>query len=142
MGRKRTLFLSGPNLLERLPSGKRLCRVLRHSHTDTHLRYPLRVPRQTAPCCALARCPSPPVRALILPFVCATMLSGCAGRPNAFSDQNARAHVNQLAGAIGSRPAGSDANRRAREYLIDQLRFFGYTVRVQEAQAAAGRTSA
>ncbi len=75
------------------------------------------------------------MRAFILPFLCATMLSGCAGRPNAFSDQNARAHVNQLAGAIGSRPAGSDANRRAREYLIDQLRFFGYTVRVQEAQA-------
>ena len=75
------------------------------------------------------------MRALILPFLCATMLSGCAGRPNAFSDQNARTHVNQLAGAIGSRPAGSDANRRAREYLIDQLRFFGYTVRVQEAQA-------
>jgi hypothetical protein len=43
--------------------------------------------------------------------------------------------VNQLAGTIGSRPAGSDANRRAREYLIDQLRFYGYTVRVQEADA-------
>ena len=53
-----------------------------------------------------------------------------------FSSQNARAHVNQLAGTIGSRPAGSDANRRAREYLVDQLRFFGYTVRVQEAEAS------
>jgi len=53
-----------------------------------------------------------------------------------FSSQNARAHVNQLAGTIGTRPAGSDANRRAREYLVDQLRFFGYTVRVQEAEAS------
>ena len=43
--------------------------------------------------------------------------------------------MNQLAGTIGSRPAGSDANRRAREYLIDQLRFYGYAVRVQEADA-------
>lgn len=75
------------------------------------------------------------MRALILPLIWTALLSGCAGRPNAFSDQNARTHVNQLAGAIGSRPAGSDANRRAREYLIDQLRFFGYTVRVQEALA-------
>ena len=75
------------------------------------------------------------MRAFILPLLCVAVLSGCSGRPNAFSDQNARTHINQLAGAIGSRPAGSDANRRAREYLIDQLRFFGYTVRVQEAQA-------
>ncbi len=73
--------------------------------------------------------------AFILPFLCAAVLSGCSGRATAFSDQNARTHVNQLAGAIGSRPAGSDANRRAREYLIDQLQFFGYTVRVQEAQS-------
>ena len=69
-----------------------------------------------------------------LAIACALVASACAaGTP--FSEQNARAHVNQLAGAIGSRPAGSDANRRAREYLVDQLRFYGYTVRVQEADA-------
>ena len=67
-------------------------------------------------------------------IACAVLASACA-TDTRFSEQNARAHVNQLAGAIGSRPAGSDANRRAREYLIDQLRFYGYTVRVQEADA-------
>jgi len=53
-----------------------------------------------------------------------------------FSVDNARAHVNRLAGTIGARPLGSDANRRAREYLIEQLRFYGFTVRVQEADAS------
>jgi hypothetical protein len=53
-----------------------------------------------------------------------------------FSVDNARAHVNRLAGTIGARPLGSEANRRAREYLIEQLRFYGFTVRVQEADAA------
>lgn len=40
-----------------------------------------------------------------------------------------------LAETIGSRPAGSDANRRAREYLIDQLELAGMQVRVQEVDA-------
>ena len=58
------------------------------------------------------------------------------GRPaSPFSLANARAHVNRLAGDIGPRPAGSDANRRAREYLVEQLRFYGFSVRVQEADA-------
>ena len=67
-------------------------------------------------------------------IACALFLSACV-TDSRFSEPNARAHVNQLAGTIGSRPAGSEANRRAREYLIDQLRFYGYTVRVQEADA-------
>ena len=40
-----------------------------------------------------------------------------------------------LAGTIGSRPVGTEANARARAYIIDQLRLFGFEVRVQEADA-------
>lgn len=72
------------------------------------------------------------------------LLSGCT-RPTAlFSEQNARAHVQMLAGTIGSRPPGSDAHARARAYVIDQLRFFGYEVRLQEVdarRAELGRTA-
>ncbi len=49
-----------------------------------------------------------------------------------------------LAGTIGSRPIGTEANARARAYIIDQLRLYGYEVRVQEAdarRAEAGRTA-
>ena len=40
-----------------------------------------------------------------------------------------------LAGTIGSRPIGTPENLRARQYVIDQLRLFGYDVRVQETDA-------
>jgi hypothetical protein len=40
-----------------------------------------------------------------------------------------------LAGTIGSRPIGSAENVRARQYVIDQLRLFGFDVRVQETDA-------
>ena len=36
---------------------------------------------------------------------------------------------------FGSRPIGTPANARARQYVIDQLRLFGYDVRVQELDA-------
>lgn len=42
-----------------------------------------------------------------------------------------------LAETIGSRPVGTPANARAREYVIDQLKLFGYDVRVQETDARA-----
>jgi hypothetical protein len=78
---------------------------------------------------------------LLLPI----LASGACSRPSAvFNDQNARVHVNALAGTIGSRPVGSPANARAREYIIDQLRLFGYEVRVQETDARRpdiGRTA-
>ena len=61
--------------------------------------------------------------------------AACAPAGDRFVTANARAHVNMLAETIGSRPAGSDANRRAREYLIDQLQIAGLDVRVQEADA-------
>jgi hypothetical protein len=82
----------------------------------------------------------------LLPAVLAFM-AGCGPQADRFVTANARAHVNMLAETIGSRPAGSDANRRAREYLIDQLEIAGLQVRVQEVEARrrdvglAGRVS-
>ena len=49
-----------------------------------------------------------------------------------------------LAGTIGSRPVGSAANARARDYIVDQLKQIGFTVRVQETDARRhefGRTA-
>jgi len=43
--------------------------------------------------------------------------------------------VQVLAGTIGSRPVGSDANARARQYVVEQLRSLGFDVRVQVADA-------
>jgi len=40
-----------------------------------------------------------------------------------------------LAGTIGSRPIGSEANARARAYITDQLRLSGFEVRVQETDS-------
>ena len=60
-------------------------------------------------------------------------LASCAREAPLFSEQNTRAHVGMLAGTIGSRPVGTPANARARNYIIDQLRLYGYEVRVQEA---------
>jgi hypothetical protein len=68
----------------------------------------------------------------------------CSREPEVFSVRNARAHVEMLAGTIGSRPSGSEANARARAYIVDQLRLFGYQVRVQETDARRqelGRTA-
>jgi hypothetical protein len=45
---------------------------------------------------------------------------------------------------IGSRQPGTEAHARAREYIIDQLKIFGYQVRVQETDARRpelGRTA-
>ncbi|MGE5360536.1 MAG: M28 family peptidase [Bacteroidales bacterium] len=53
--------------------------------------------------------------------------------PARFHTESATAHVRLLAGTIGSRPAGTDANRRAREYILDQVRRAGFDARVQEA---------
>ena len=64
--------------------------------------------------------------------------------PALFNDTNALAHVSMLAGTIGSRPVGSPANARAREYVVDQLKQIGFEVRVQETDARRhelGRTA-
>jgi hypothetical protein len=70
--------------------------------------------------------------------------SACARQPGLFNDTNARAHVGMLAGTIGSRPVGSPANARARDYIVDQLKQIGFSVRVQETDARRhelGRTA-
>mgnify|MGYP003581389342 CR=1 FL=1 len=63
------------------------------------------------------------------------LLSACTRQSPIFSLENARAHVEVLAGTIGSRPIGTPANARARQYVVDQLRLFGYDVRVQDVDA-------
>lgn len=50
----------------------------------------------------------------------------------AFDASRARAHIDMLAGTIGSRPTGTPANRLAREYLVAELRGIGFDVRIQE----------
>jgi hypothetical protein len=65
----------------------------------------------------------------------AALFAACSTQTS-FSTDNALAHVRMLAGTIGSRPSGSDANRRARQYIIGQLRRSGFDVRVQEADGA------
>ena len=45
----------------------------------------------------------------------------------------------QLAGVIGSRPAGTAANARARAYLADTLTRAGFDVRIQTADASNAR---
>jgi hypothetical protein len=72
-------------------------------------------------------------RALVLLVIVSSI--GCAREPGLFVDTNARAHVEMLAGTIGSRPAGTASNARAREYIVDQLKQIGFDVRVQETDA-------
>lgn len=69
-------------------------------------------------------------------FSCLALAPACS-RPDGFpfSTERARAHVQMLAGTIGSRPVGSEANARARQYVVDQLRAIGFDVRVQVADA-------
>ena len=74
--------------------------------------------------------PSPRARTALILAALAT--AACGPQGDRFVTANARSHVNMLAETIGSRPAGSDANRRAREYLIDQLEIAGMQVRVQD----------
>lgn len=64
------------------------------------------------------------------------MANGCRPHPETgFSLERASKHIRMLATAFGSRPSGSQANRQARDYLVDQLRRAGFEVRLQEALA-------
>src|SRR5262245_24656084 len=81
---------------------------------------------------------------LLLLIALLPALGACTRSAGLFSESNARAHVSMLAGTIGSRPVGSEANARARAYIIDQLKLYGYEVRVQETDATRpelGRTT-
>jgi peptidase M28-like protein len=87
----------------------------------------------------MMRCCRAPGLLIVMCVACS-----CSRERPIFSEQNARAHVNMLAGTIGSRPAGTEANRRARTYIIDQLKQAGFDVRVQETDARRrdlGRTA-
>lgn len=72
---------------------------------------------------------------LVVVLLLAPAVSGCTRAAGVFSEQNAGAHVALLAGTIGTRPVGSEANARARAYVVDQLKLYGYEVRVQETDA-------
>jgi hypothetical protein len=76
------------------------------------------------------------VKAPVLPFTLFLLLStACARTPPLFVTTNARAHISMLADTIGSRPVGTPANARAREYILDQMKQVGFDVRVQETDA-------
>ena len=65
--------------------------------------------------------------------------AGCgAPRETGFSPERAGKHVRMLATAFGSRPTGSQANGRARDYIVAELRQAGFEVRLQEALASTG----
>ncbi len=71
---------------------------------------------------------------LLLPLLLLAA-AGCSRDAGLFVVENVRAHVGMLAGTIGSRPVGSPANARARDYVVSELRRIGFTVRVQETDA-------
>lgn len=76
----------------------------------------------------------PRLAQVLLPLIAAASIA-CAAPGGRFQEANARAHISMLAGTIGSRPVGTAANDRARSYLVDQLQLYGFSVRVQEADA-------
>ena len=73
--------------------------------------------------------------ALTLLLAAGLSLSGCSRPRTSFSEQNARNHVRLLAESVGSRPAGTSANARARRYIVEELQRSGFDVRVQETDA-------
>ena len=68
-------------------------------------------------------------RATATPTVAPT--AGTALAPSDFDPQRALAHVQALAADIGSRPAGTEAELAAADYIADQLHSFGYEVQEQ-----------
>ncbi len=85
------------------------------------------------------------MRRMSAAFLAASFAAASCSRPAPlFVEQNARAHLNVLAGTIGSRPAGTPAAAQARAYIVDQLTLYGFSVRVQETDARrpeVGRTA-
>jgi hypothetical protein len=84
----------------------------------------------------MTRIPASRAAAGVIACVSIFLVAACAGSPSSgFSVANARAHVQMLGGTIGIRPVGTDANRLARGYVVDQLRRSGFQVHIQEADA-------
>jgi hypothetical protein len=69
------------------------------------------------------------------PLLLSLLIAACRPAAPPFDETRARAHVEMLAGTIGSRPVGSPENGRAREYLVGQLKQLGFAVRVQQTDA-------
>ena len=70
--------------------------------------------------------------------------SACSRQPGPFSEPNARGPRRHAGRNHRQPPVGTPANARARAYIIDQLRLFGFEVRVQDADArrvSIGRTA-
>jgi hypothetical protein len=69
-------------------------------------------------------------------LVALATVTACRDRASTgFSPERAAKHIRMLGTAFGSRPTGSEANRRAREYIADALRQAGFEVRLQEAMS-------
>ena len=82
------------------------------------------------------------LRAVLLLLL--VLVTGCSRQAAVFSDDNARVTLDMIADRIGSRPVGTPANAQARTYLVEQLRLYGFDVRVQETdgrRAELGRTA-
>lgn len=58
----------------------------------------------------------------------------------AFSGKRAMKHIKKLT-ANGPRRAGTSSERKAAEYVAEQLRSYGYTVTIQKVKIPHGRTS-
>jgi aminopeptidase YwaD len=85
-----------------------------------------------AACAGGARqAPTPTVPPAATPVPTATPHGSSGLGPAEFDPARAFAHIEALAVDIGSRPAGSDKERQAAEYLRDQLQGFGYKVELQ-----------
>jgi hypothetical protein len=74
-----------------------------------------------------------PRRSALLILLAALLTPSCTRSP--FSEPAARAHVQVLAGEIGSRPVGSAANARARSYIVSRLASLGFEVTVGDREA-------
>jgi hypothetical protein len=80
----------------------------------------------------------PSVRAaLVVPLALALTGSAGCGAPADVGLARARATIQELGETIGSRPIGSPADVRARDYVVAALGAAGFGVRVQEIDAVA-----
>ncbi len=79
----------------------------------------------------------PPFRRLVAGVACLAVLltaAACRDRTTTgFSLDRASKHIRMLGTAFGSRPTGSEADHRARDYIAAELRQAGFEVRLQEA---------